>query len=188
MNDDGLFLGQHILGVAPPSLLLSDPAPPGARLVHLEEDLGSWTETLRLRGTNPPGAREALVQIQQAPAIRGGASDNTHSSTASSSGLPRNSFGGRLQSALSNTTAAGSGDPAQIDRPRPLGEPREQKLPDPPRSWRRRLGFAPSRRKRSVFASGRGAPPTSTRPTLRTPGTTLKSWSRTGSAPTGLTW
>ena len=102
MNDDGLFLGQHILGVAPSSLLLSDPAPPGARL------------------------REALVQLHQAPAIQGGASDNSHSSTASSSGLPRNSFGDRLQSALSNTTAAGSGDPAQIDRLRPLGEPREQ--------------------------------------------------------------
>ena len=93
--------------------------------MHLEEDLSSWTETLRLRGTNPPGAREALVQIQQAPVLQGVASDNSHSSTASSSGLPRNSFGDRLHSALGIDYNL-SGDPAQTDRLRPLGEPREQ--------------------------------------------------------------
>ena len=88
--------------------------------MHLEENSAQ-----SLRGTNPPGAREALVQIQQAPILQGVASGNSHSSTASSSGLPRNSFGDRLHSSLGIDYNL-SGDPAQIDRLRPLGEPREQ--------------------------------------------------------------
>jgi hypothetical protein len=105
MKDDELFLGQHILGVAPSSLLLSNPSPPEERLVL-------WEAPVR------------RSELQEDP-VQEGTSANSHSSTASSSGGPRNSFGHRLQDALESSSGL-PGDPARIDRLLPVGEPREQ--------------------------------------------------------------